>query len=124
MTRDEILKDFLSKSVLPIVLFGIVFPIFKTYYTIGDEVLTLNIWIYCGIPFGVWQMFTWMSPSKFEPRHRFGAVLFNIIFGSVLGSFFMVGKLAKALWYIPLSLIRLLQSDNGTGKGRKMRVVC
>lgn len=109
MTRDKILKDFLKKSVLPIVVFLILFSIFKNYYTIDNKVLKLNIWIYCGIPFGIWQMSSWVNPWKYNGFKRLCATLFTIMFGSVYGSFCMVGKLAMALWYIPLTMFRLAE---------------
>lgn len=127
MTRDEILKDFLIKSLLPILLFLVLFILFKAYFTIQDEVLYGHIWLYCSPPFGIWQMFSWINPSKFHD-HRWGLTLFNIAFGLGFGGVFIFIKLAKALWYIPVSIYRLLQlkqeTGTGTGTGGNINAVC
>ena len=127
MTREDVLKDFLIKSLLPILLFLVLFIIFRSYYTIRGKVLYINIWIYCSLPFGIWQMFTWINPSTFDDN-RWGMTLFSIVFGLGFSGVFIFIKLAKALWYIPVSIYRLLQlkqeTGTGTGTGGNINAVC
>ena len=66
MERKEILKNFLQKVVLPVVLAVFLFFLFRPVCT--EENGTINyvlLWILCGIPFGIRRMFLWLVPRNY-----------------------------------------------------------
>ena len=87
MTRSEAIKAFFFKSVLPVIVALILYCIFKSACMKNGELDYVWLWILCGLPFGL---------------HR------NFIIGGVIGGFVLAWRLIVAVWYVPLTVYRLI----------------
>ena len=103
MTRTEAVKDFFKKAVLPVASAGLLYCIFKSACMRDGELDLLWLWILCGLPFGIHRMCVWIVPGG-------GAALFalNFIIGGLIGGFVLVWRLLVAVWYVPLTIYRLI----------------
>lgn len=63
MTRGEALKDFCTKSILPVAVAMLLFCIFKSACTKDGITDYVWLWILCGPPFGIHQVFLWLTPG-------------------------------------------------------------
>lgn len=59
MTRGAALKDFCIRIILPVAM--LLFCVFKFACTRATDYVWL--WILCGLPFGIHQMFLWITPG-------------------------------------------------------------
>ena len=102
MRRTETIKEFFKKAVLPVVIAGLLYCIFKSACIRNGELELLWLWILCGLPFGIHRMYVWMVPGG-------GAALFvlNFIIGGLIGGFVLMWRLLVAAWYVPLTIYRL-----------------
>lgn len=112
MTRSEIWKDFLKKSLVPILIALFLFFMFKSVFTKDGETNYFYVWLCCGIPFGIRRMFVWLIPRGYDLAGTVGIVALNFIAGGLIGGVILIWRLAVALWYIPLTVYRLMQSRN------------
>ena len=108
MTRCGIVKDFIAKSIFPI-LFALL--LYHLFYGASVQYGTVNymyLLMLCGIPFGIRFMFT--LPIFFG-NMGFGIAMlcFNIAIGALLGGFVLLWKIITALWYVPLTAVRLIR---------------
>ena len=58
MTKTEIIKDFLKKAVLPVVVALFLYSIFSRIFVEDGVKDFFLIWLACGVPFGIGKMFT------------------------------------------------------------------
>ena len=109
MTRTDILTDFIKKSIVPILL--AVF-LYNTFFHIAVQYGTVNymyLLMLCGIPFGIRFMF--MLPVFFgNPGAGIAMICFNIAIGALIGGFILIGKLIAAVWYVPVTVVRLIRA--------------
>ena len=108
MTYGEILKDFLKKTILPIVIALCLFLMFKHVFTENGQTKYFYVWLCCGIPFGIRRMFVWLVPHGYDIAGTVGIVALNFILGGIIGGVVLIWRLAVAVWYIPLTIYRLL----------------
>lgn len=107
MTKNEILKDFLKKTVLPIIAALFLYSIFSRIF-IEDGVKDIFlIWLACGVPFGIGKMFT-IIPIGFGISGTVGVLALNVVLGGLIGGVILIWKLAVAAWYFPLTIYRLV----------------
>ena len=95
MTRGEIWKDLLKHTVLPLIIALFLFLIFKSVFTKNGETEYFYVWLCCGIPFGIRRMFVWLVPHGYD-------------LGGTIGGVILTWRLVVAVWYIPLTIYRLL----------------
>ena len=58
MTKTDIMKDFLKKVVLPVVVALFLYSIFSRIFVDNGTRDLFLIWLACGVPFGIGKMFT------------------------------------------------------------------
>ena len=106
MTRANILPTFVKKSVCPVLL--AVFP-YNLFFQLAVQYGTVNymyLLMLCGIPFGIRFMF--MLPMFFGNLGTGIAMgCFNVAIGALIGGFILIWKLLVAVWYIPVTVVRL-----------------
>ena len=90
MTRGEIWKDLLKHTVLPLIIALFLFLIFKSVFTKNGETEYFYVWLCCGIGGSV------------------GIIAVNFIIGGLIGGVILTWRLVVAVWYIPLTIYRLL----------------
>lgn len=106
MAKNEVMKEFLRKAVLPIVAALLLFSIFSRIFTENGSIDFLLVWLACGVPFGIGKMFT-LIPIGFGISGTVGVVALNIVLGGLIGGVILIWKLAVAVWYLPLTVYRL-----------------
>ena len=67
------------------------------------------IWLACGVPFGIGKMFT-LIPIGFGISGTVGVVALNLVLGGLIGGVILIWKLAVAIWYLPLSVVRFMKA--------------
>lgn len=106
MTRTEILIDFLKKSVCPVLLAVFLYNLFFQLAVQYGTVNYMYLLMLCGIPFGIRFMF--MLPMFFGNLGTGIAMgCFNVAIGALIGGFILIWKLLVAVWYIPVTVVRL-----------------
>jgi hypothetical protein len=113
MTRGEIWKDFFKKTVLPVVIALFLFFMFKSVFTNNGETNYFYVWLCCGIPFGIRRMFVWLVPHGYDLGGTVGIIALNFILGGIIGGVILIWRLFCAVWYIPLTVYRLLTIGKG-----------
>ena len=108
MTRGEIWKDCLKHTGLTLVIALFLFLIFKSVFTKNGETEYFYVWLCCGIPFGIRRMFVWLVPHGYDLGGSVGIIAVNFIIGGLIGGVILTWRLVVALWYIPLTIYRLL----------------
>ena len=108
MTHGEIVKDFFKKTILPVVIAVCLLLMFKNVFTENGQTNYFYIWLCCGIPFGIRRMFVWLVPHGYDIAGAVGIVALNFIVGGIIGGVILIWRLAVAVWYIPLTIYRLL----------------
>lgn len=105
MTKSDVVKDFLKKTVLPVILALVLFSIFSRIFTENGETDNFLVWLACGVPFGIGKMFT-LIPVGMGISGTVGVFALNIVLGGLIGGVILIWKLAVALWYLPLTIYR------------------
>ena len=109
MTKGEIVKDFLKKSVLPVAAAALLYCIFKSACIKNGEVDYMWLFILCGLPFGIPRIFAWIVPGG-SLGTALPLFLLNFVIGGIIGGFVLVWRLLVAAWYVPLTVYRLATS--------------
>ena len=65
MTRGEIWKDFFKKTVLTVLIAGVLFYWATLVFTKDGATNYFYVWLCCGIPFGIRRMFVWLEVDVF-----------------------------------------------------------
>ena len=107
MTKTEVMKDFMKKTVLPVVVALLLFSIFSRIFIENVTPNYFLIWLACGVPFGIGKMFT-LIPVGFGISGTVGVVALIIVLGGLIGGVILIYRLAVAVWYLPLTIYRLI----------------
>ena len=113
MTRGEIWKDFFKKTVLTVLIAGVLFYWAALVFTKDGVTNYFYVWLCCGIPFGIRRMFVWLVPHGYDIAGTVGIIALNFILGVIIGGVILIWRLVVAAWYIPLTIYRLLTTDKG-----------
>lgn len=108
MTRGEAVRAFLKKSLLPVGVACLLYLIFRTACTEGETVNYLLLWLLCGLPFGLHRMCLWIIPGGRSFGGSIAVFALNFLIGAIIGGFVLLWRLAVAIWYIPLTVYRLI----------------
>ena len=107
MTKTEIWKDFLKKTIMPVVAALLLYSIFSRIFVENGMIDFFLVWLACGVPFGIGKMFT-LIPVGFGISGTVGVVALNIVLGGLIGGVILIYRLAVAVWYLPLTVYRLI----------------
>ena len=102
------IKAFFFKSVLPVIVALILYCIFKSACVKNGEVDYVWLWILCGLPFGLHRMCLWIVPGGGSLGGGIALFALNFIIGGVIGGFILAWRLIVAVWYMPLTVYRLI----------------
>lgn len=58
MTKSDVMKEFLKKTVIPVVAALFLFSMFSRIFIENGAPDYFLIWLACGVPFGIGKMFT------------------------------------------------------------------
>ena len=108
MTRGEAIKDFFCKTILPVAAAALLYWIFRSACVKTGELDYLWLWILCGLPFGLHRMCLWIVPGGGSLGGGIALFALNFIIGGVIGGFVLVWRLIVAVWYVPLTVWRLI----------------
>lgn len=109
MTRNTVVINFITKTLIPILFTVFMYRIFIGYCTNNGIVNYMYLLMLCGIPFGI-KFMLFLPTFWGNIGLSIFAVCLNIIIGSVIGGFILIWKLAVALYYIPLSIVRFART--------------
>ncbi len=107
MTRSEVMKDFMKKTVVPVAVALLLFSVFSRIFVENGTPDYFLILLACGVPFGIGKMFT-LIPIGFGISGAVGVVALNLVLGGLIGGVILIWKLAVAIWYLPLTIYRLV----------------
>ena len=107
MTRKDIVKDFLKKTVIPVFIAWFLFAMFKNVFTKDGVTDYFMVWLVCGIPFGIWRLRLWIIPRGLDIGGTVGTWAFNFIVGGIIGGVVIVWRLVCAAWYLVLTVYRI-----------------
>ena len=110
MTRKDAVKEFIKNCILPIMITGILYLIFRSACTEGESVNYLLLWLLCGLPFGMHRMCLWIIPSGHSLGGSIAVYAFNFLIGGIIGGFVLLWRFAVAIVYIPLTIHRIIGS--------------
>ena len=102
MTKSDVMKEFLKKTVIPAVVALFLFSMFSRIFIENGAPDYFLIWLACGVPFGIGKMFT-LIPIGFGISGTVGVVALNLVLGGLIGGVILIWKLAVALWYQELA---------------------
>lgn len=102
MTKSDVMKEFLKKTVIPVVVALFLFSMFSRIFVENGVPDYFLIWLACGVPFGIGKMFT-LIPIGFGISGTVGVVALNLVLGGLIGGVILIWKLAVALWYQELA---------------------
>lgn len=108
MTRGEAIRQFLVKSILPVVSTLLLVCIFKSACTKDGTLDYVWLWILCGLPFGLHRMCLRIIPGDRSFGGDVATFAFNFIIGGVIGGVVLVWCLLVAALYVPLTVYRLI----------------
>ena len=108
MTRGEAVKAFFLKSVLPVAAVILLYCIFKSACMKDGELDYVWLWILCGLPFGIWRLRLWIIPGGGSLGSGIALFALNFILAGIIGGFVLVWRLIVAVWYVPLTVWRLI----------------
>ena len=110
MTRKESLTTFINKTLLPVAATAMSFFIFRSACTKDGITDYFMLWLLCGLPFGIHRMFLWIIPGGRSFGGSIAVFALNILLGAVIGGIVLVWRLAVAVWYVPLTVYRIIAS--------------
>ena len=102
MTKSDVMKELLKKTVIPVVVALFLFSMFSRIFVENGAPDYFLIWLACGVPFGIGKMFT-LIPIGFGISGTVGVVALNLVLGGLIGGVILIWKLAVALWYQELA---------------------
>ena len=83
MTRSEVMRDFMKKTVVPVAVALLLFSIFSRIFVENGSPDYFLIWLACGVPFGIGKMFTFI-PIGFGISGTVGVVALNLVLGGLI----------------------------------------
>ena len=84
MTKSDVMKEFLKKTVIPVVVALFLFSMFSRIFIENGAPDYFLIWLACGVPFGIGKMFT-LIPIGFGISGTVGVVALNLALGGLIG---------------------------------------
>lgn len=109
MTKTDILTTFMKKSVYPVLLAVFLYNLFFQFAVQYGTVNYIYLLMLCGIPFGIRFMF--LLPMFFGNLGTGLAMgCFNVAIGALIGGFVLIWKLIVAVWYVPVTVVRLIRT--------------
>lgn len=108
MTRGEAIRQFLIKSVLPVSMAALLVCIFKSACMKDGTLDYVWLWILCGLPCGLHRMCLLLIPSGTSFGGSIAMFAFSFIIGGVIGGFVLAWRLVVAVWYVPLTVYRMI----------------
>ena len=109
MTRGEAVRQFIFKSIIPVTAAVLLFFIFKSACTKDGTIDYFLLWLLCGLPFGIHRMFLWIIPGGRSFGGSIAVFALNFLIGAVIGGVVLVWRLLVAVWYVPLTVYRLIK---------------
>ena len=109
MTKSDVMKEFLKKTVISVVVALFLFSMFSRIFVENGAPDYFLIWLACGVPSGIGKMFT-LIPIGFGISGTVGVVALNLVLGGLIGGVILIWKLAVAIWYLPLSVVRFMKA--------------
>ena len=109
MTRGEAVRQFIFKSIIPVTAAVLLFFIFKSACMKDGSVDYFLLWLLCGLPFGIHRMFLWIIPGGRSFGGSIAVFALNFLIGAVIGGVVLVWRLLVAVWYVPLTVYRLIK---------------
>ena len=95
MTKSDVMKEFLKKTVIPVVVALFLFSMFSRIFIENGAPDYFLIWLACGVPFGIGKMFT-LIPIGFDISGTVGVVALNLVLGGLIGGVILIWKLVSA----------------------------
>lgn len=108
MTRKEAVFQFFRKSIVPVAIVALLVCIFKSSCMKNGAIDYLWLWILCGLPFGLHRMWLWFVPGGSSLRGGIALFALNFIIGGVIGGAVLAWRLIVSVWYVPLTMYRLI----------------
>jgi len=109
MTRGEILKDFFMKTLFPALIILVLFVMAKALFTDSNGTTDyFYVWIFCGIPFGIWRVRVWLIPRNFDLGTTVAILAIGFIISGLIGGFVVIWKLLLAIWYLAVTIQRFI----------------
>ena len=106
MTRLQITKDFIVKTIIPILLAILLYSMFINLCTdSAGTVDYMKLFILCGIPFGITRLAVF---PIFGVNGLLTTLIFSFIIGGAIGGIILIWRLIIALYYIPLTAVRFV----------------
>ena len=109
MTRGEAVRQFIFKSIIPVTAAVLLFFIFRSACMKDGSVDYFLLWLLCGLPFGIHRMFLWIIPGGRSFGGSIAVFALNFLIGAVIGGIVLVWRLLVAVWYVPLTVYRLIK---------------
>ena len=109
MTRGEAVRQFIFKSIIPVTAAVLLFFIFRSACIKDGSVDYFLLWLLCGLPFGIHRMFLWIIPGGRSFGGSIAVFALNLLIGAVIGGIVLVWRLLVAVWYVPLTVYRLIK---------------
>ena len=78
----------------------------------NGELDYLRLWILCGLPFGIWRLRLWIIPGGGSLGGGIALFALNFILAGIIGGFVLVWRLIVAVWYVLLTVYRLLTAHS------------
>ncbi len=109
MTRGEIWKDFFKKTVLTVLIAGVLFYWAALVFTKDGATNYFYVWLCCGIPFGIRGYVRMAYPTRLRPFRHGGRRCAQLHCGRLDRQCHSdMAACGRAAWYIPLTIYRLL----------------
>ena len=89
MTKSDVMKEFLKKTVIPVVVALFLFSMFSRIFIENGAPDYFLIWLACGVPFGIGKMFT-LIPIGFGISGTVGVVALNLVLGGLIGGVILI----------------------------------
>ena len=106
MTKLQITKDFIIKTMMPILFAIFLYSMFINICTdSAGTVDYMKLFILCGIPFGITRLAVF---PIFGVNGLLATLIFSFIIGGAIGGIILIWRLIVALYYIPLTAVRFV----------------
>lgn len=106
MTKLQITKDFIIKTMMPILFAIFLYSMFINICTdSAGTVDYMKLFILCGIPFGITRLAVF---PIFGVNGLLATLIFSFIIGGAIGGIILIWRLLVALYYIPLTAVRFV----------------
>ena len=108
MTKLQITKDFIIKTIIPILFAIFLYSMFINICTdSAGTVDYMKLFILCGIPFGITRLAVF---PIFGVNGLLATLIFSFIIGGAIGGIILIWRLIIALYYIPLTAVRFVSA--------------